>query len=150
MSATSARRRLIRSIISERPVSSQAELVGLLAQRGHEVTQATVSRDLSEIGAVKIGPEGYQVGVADEPDEAVLALSRSLDEFVESIASSGKLVVLRTPPGAAQVVAAAIDRAGLDGVIGTVAGDDTILVVASEQSSGRGIQHKLEEIGARP
>ncbi|HUP17961.1 MAG TPA: ArgR family transcriptional regulator, partial [Acidimicrobiia bacterium] len=67
--------------------------------------------------------------------------------YVESIAVSGNLVVLRTPPGAAQVVAAALDAGGLEGVIGTVAGDDTVLVIAAAFDGGPELQRKLEEMG---
>jgi len=145
MSSTAARRRLIRSIINDRSVSSQADLVALLANSGVKVTQATVSRDLAEIGATKRQDGRYQLGEVTEAADAVLI--KAFEEFVESISSSGTLVVIKTPPGAAQVVAAAIDGAGIDGVIGTVAGDDTIIVVASEQATGRGVKHKLEKIG---
>lgn len=98
------------------------------------------------MGAVKA--DGGRYVVKGRADEAITALAKVIDEFVSSIASSGNLVVLKTPPGAAQVVAAAIDAAPLYGVIGTVAGDDTVLVVAGEQVTGRGVAHKLEEIGA--
>jgi transcriptional regulator of arginine metabolism len=79
---------------------------------------------------------------------SVRHLARSIDEFVESITASGPLVVLRTPPGAAQVVAAAIDNASVQGVLGTVAGDDTIIVVASEAITGGGVASNLEQIGS--
>lgn len=149
MSTTAARRRALRSIILERSVGSQTELVELLAGRGHPVTQATVSRDLQVIGAMKdAAGDRYVLADRPDPDEARASLARALDEFVETIQPTGHLVVLRTPPGAAHVVAAAVDNARIAGVLGTVAGDDTVLVVASERVSGRGIAHKLEEIGA--
>jgi transcriptional regulator of arginine metabolism len=148
MSATAARRRVIRSIITERPVASQGELVELLAAQGHAVTQATVSRDLQVIGAAKSGNDHYVLTGRTDADEARAALARAIDEFVEAIRPSGSLVVLHTPPGAAQVVAAAIDNAGVPGVIGSVAGDDTVLVVASEDQTGAGVADALEEIGA--
>ncbi|HEY7704633.1 MAG TPA: hypothetical protein VID03_07370 [Acidimicrobiia bacterium] len=138
------RRRAIRSLIQERKVSSQAELVDQLRQQGYVVTQATVSRDLAAIGARKLGSQyrlnGTVAGAAG-------LLTQVIGDFVQSIAASGNLVVMKTPPGAAQVVAAAVDAAGLQGVLGTVAGDDTVLVIGSEQTSGRGLKHKLEEIG---
>ncbi|HZD03897.1 MAG TPA: arginine repressor [Longimicrobiales bacterium] len=147
-SSAAARRRVLRNLILERPVSSQSELVSLLARRGHAVTQATVSRDLQAIGAAKTDGDRYRLLDRGVHDEAIAHLARSIGEFVESIRSSGNLVVLRTPPGAAQVVAAAVDASRLEGVIGTVAGDDTVLVVSSEHVTGRGMAHKLEEIGA--
>ena len=148
MSATAARRRVIRSIIAERPVSSQGELVELLAEQGHSVTQATVSRDLQVIGATKSAGDHYVLVGRTDADEARAALARAIDEFVEGIRSSGPLIVLHTPPGAAQVVAAAIDNAGVPGVIGSVAGDDTVLVVTSDDHTGAGVAGALEEIGA--
>lgn len=147
MSTAAARRRLIRKLITTEPIGSQAELVDRLATEGHEVTQATVSRDLQVIGATKADGDRYILRGEPDQEEAVRHLARSIDEFVESIRSSGPIVVLHTPPGAAQVVAAAIDAAGIDGVLGTVAGDDTIVVVASEQVSGDGVAEKLEQIG---
>lgn len=150
MSTTAARRRIIRNLILEQAIASQAELVEILGDRGHDVTQATVSRDLHVIGAVKDGNDRYVIGSRTDPDEAIGYLARTIDEFVESIQSSANMVVLKTPPGAAQVVAAAIDGAALPEVLGTVAGDDTILVIASERSSGRKLASILEDTGANP
>lgn len=148
MSTTAARRRLIRNLILDRVIHSQAELVELLAAQDHMVTQATVSRDLQVIGAAKHGNDRYLIGGRIAADEARAYLARTVDEFVESIQASGNLVVLRTPPGAAQVVAAAIDGAALSDVLGTVAGDDTVVVVASERSSGQQLALVLEDTGA--
>lgn len=148
MSATAARRRVIRTLIADRPVSSQGELVELLAEQGHMVTQATVSRDLQVIGATKAAGDHYVLVGRTDADEAHAALARAIDEFVEAIGFSGTLVVLRTPPGAAQVVAAAIDNAQVEGILGSVAGDDTVLVVASEEQTGEGVAGVLEQIGA--
>lgn len=119
-----------------------------LSEAGYDVTQATVSRDLHVIGAGKVDGESYRLTDLPDPEEALVGLARSIDEFVESIASSGSLVVLKTPPGAAQVVAAAIDKAGIEGVIGTVAGDDTILVIAGETIIGSALAVTLEQIGS--
>jgi transcriptional regulator of arginine metabolism len=119
-----------------------------LSEAGYEVTQATVSRDLQVIGAGKVDGDSYRLTDRPDPEEALGGLARSIDEFVESIDASGPLVVLKTPPGAAQVVAAAIDNAGLEGVIGTVAGDDTILVITGESVAGRTVADKLEQIGS--
>ncbi len=148
MSTTAARRRLIRNLILERVIHSQAELVELLATQGHVVTQATVSRDLQVIGAAKHGNDRYLIGGRIAAGEARAYLARTVDEFVESIQASGNLVVLRTPPGAAQVVAAAVDGAALTDVLGTVAGDDTVMVVVSERSSGLRLAAELEDTGA--
>lgn len=147
MSTTSARRRIIRSLLSEHSIQSQSEIVELLSDRGFEVTQATVSRDLSSIGARKDGTEYRLAG--DELDTGALgALSGVIDAFVESIEASSNIVVLKTPPGAAQVVAAALDRAALDGMAGCVAGDDTVMIVVGERASGRAFADQLHELGA--
>lgn len=147
MSTTSARRRIIRSLLADHDIESQAGLVGLLAQRGFDVTQATVSRDLSNIGARKAG-EYYSLSGSSEHDAAVMALAAIIDAFVSSIEASGNVVVLKTPPGAAQVVAAAFDRADPDGMAGCVAGDDTVMIVVSERASGRGFADRLHDLGA--
>lgn len=149
MSTTAARRRAIRNLILDQAVTSQAELVELLEGRGMTVTQATVSRDLAVIGATKANDDRYRIGERGDPDEAVSYLGRTIDEFVESIQSSGNTVVLRTPPGAAQVVASAIDGALLPEVLGTVGGDDTILVISAAADGGAALAHKFEQIGAR-
>lgn len=148
MSTAAARRRLVRSLVTSHDITSQAEIVGYLAGEGHDVTQATVSRDLQIIGAAKGNGDRYVLRDGPDPEEALRHLARSIDEFVESITASGPLVVLRTPPGAAQVVAAAIDNADVSGVLGTVAGDDTIMVVASDSVTGAGVAANLEQIGS--
>lgn len=148
MSTTSARRRIIRSLLAENAIESQADLVVMLAERGFNVTQATVSRDLASIGAQK-GGDGYVMGSGnDRDDAAVMALAGIIDAFVVSIEPSGNLVVLRTPPGAAQMVAASLDRAALDAMAGSVAGDDTVIVVVSDRSDGRAFATTLHDLGA--
>src|SRR5690606_18956568 len=118
-------------------VTNQAQLTELLAADGVTVTQATVSRDLEELGAIKVRvPGGDTVyAIPELPREQVSPqdhLRRVLGDWLVEVERSGDLVVLRTPPGSAHVVASAIDRNGLDGVVGTVAGDDTLLVIARE------------------
>lgn len=144
MSTTAARRRLVRALIADHVIGSQQALVDLLASHGHDITQATASRDLQAVGAVKHG-EGYVL--ADERHVQATALAHALDEFAESITASGNLVVLRTPPGAAHLLAAALDAASIEGVLGTVAGDDTIMVIAAEDVGGAQIAERLERIG---
>jgi transcriptional regulator of arginine metabolism len=133
------RQRLFRiaQLLGEHAVSNQQVLVELLAAEGVEATQATVSRDLEELGAVKVRvPGGDTVYALPELPIQALApedhLRRVLGEWVVDAAWSGNLVVLRTPPGSAHVVGSALDRSAYDGVVGTVAGDDTVLVVAAE------------------
>lgn len=147
MSTTSARRRIIRSLLADHAIRSQAEIVDLLADRGFVVTQATVSRDLSSIGAHKDGAE-YRLGGGNEGDGAIGALAGVIDAFVLSIEASANIVVCKTPPGAAQVVAAALDRAALDRMAGCVAGDDTVMIVVGERASGRSFADDLQELGA--
>jgi transcriptional regulator of arginine metabolism len=153
MPGTAARHRAVRSILVRHVVSSQGDLVAHLAADGFDVTQATVSRDLQTLGAVKArdgdGHLRYVLAEGLAPaDESQETLGRAISEFVESIVPSGNLVVVKTPPGAAHVVAAAVDGSGLDGVLGTVAGDDTLMIVADETVGGRAVADELERIGA--
>lgn len=141
------RQHRILRIIDEQAVSSQLQLVELLAAEGVTATQATVSRDLEELGAVKVripgGLTAYAVPEhareATRPDDH---LRRVMGDFVVEVAHSANLVVLRTSPGSAHVVGSALDRAGLPEVIGCVAGDDTVLVVCTAGTGG-------DEVGAR-
>jgi transcriptional regulator of arginine metabolism len=146
MPRTAERRRLVRALIESGPLASQQALIDALAARGHTITQATASRDLRALGAVK-GPRGYELVDGRHSDAADLA--RTVADFCEKITPSGNLVVLRTPPGAAHLLGAAIDAASLEGVAGTVAGDDTVLVVAAEGTTGREVAASVERIGGR-
>jgi len=144
-----ARRARIVDLLEHRAVPSQAVLAQLLAAEGFTVTQATLSRDLDDLGAVKVaGPDGVAVyavpgqggdssPVAAVGDDVTLGrLSRVAAEVLVSADSSANLVVLRTPPGAAQYLASAIDHTVLPTVIGTVAGDDTVLLVTRDPGGG--------------
>ena len=145
----------IAELIRDQAVHSQAELLGLLVGDGIETTQATVSRDLDELGAIKVRG-AYVIPDDGSPVRGVeggtARVARLLGELLTGVDASGNLTVLRTPPGAAQYVASAIDRAGLRDVVGTIAGDDTILVVAREPLSGAELAMRLvnlrEEEGA--
>jgi transcriptional regulator of arginine metabolism len=135
-------------IIEAQAVTSQSQLVDLLAAEGVVATQATVSRDLDDLGAVKVRMAGGEpVYAIPEHAKERLApeehLRRVLGEWVVEVAHSGNIVVLRTPPGSAHVVGSAIDRSGLADVLGTVAGDDTLLVVASERTGGQALARRL-------
>lgn len=145
-------------LVIHRAVRSQTELATLLAGEGIEVTQATLSRDLDELGAVKLrGVDGgapvYVIPEDGSPVRAVeggtARLARVLSELLVSAESSANLVVLRTPPGAAHFVASALDRAALTEVVGTIAGDDTILVVAREPLPGSQLAERIMAL-ARP
>jgi len=137
-----ARHARIVSVIRARAVHSQTELAELLAGQGIQVTQATLSRDLEELGAVKVSGAYLIPEDGNRPlrsaEQAPARLVRLLRELLTGVDASGNLVVLRTPPGAAQFLASALDRSGLPDVVGTIAGDDTILVVAREPGASSG------------
>ncbi|MGH3800696.1 MAG: arginine repressor [Pseudonocardiaceae bacterium] len=139
-------------LVTHRAVRSQTELATLLASEGIEVTQATLSRDLDELGAVKLrGVDGgapvYVIPEDGSPVRAVeggtARLARVLSELLVSADASANLAVLRTPPGAAHFVASALDRAALTDIVGTIAGDDTILVVAREPLPGTQLAERI-------
>ena len=142
------RHRQITRLLRRQAVTSQAELAALLRTQGEPVTQATLSRDLEELGAFKARQPDGRVAyrLPDEPPQNGEHLRRMLLEFVSDVESSGPLVVLRTPPGCAQPVARAIDTAGVKDIITTVAGDDTVLVVCREGVQGRAVARRLEAL----
>ena len=141
----------IARLLEEQVISSQVQLVELLATEGLNLTQATVSRDLEELGAVKVRIPGGQMAYAIPelakdrvaPEEV---LKKVLGEFLVEATHSANLAVLRTPPGSAHVVASALDRAGLPDVLGTVAGDDTVLVVSPAPEGGQKISARLAKL----
>lgn len=142
------RQHLVARLVEQRAVHNQMELVELLAAEGVVATQATVSRDLDDLGAIKVRVPGGESAYAipELPRQQVAPvehLQRVLGDWVVEVAHSANLVVLRTPPGSAHVVGAALDRAGLGDVIGTVAGDDTVLVVAAEETGGAAVAGRL-------
>ena len=152
-----ARQARIVELITQRAVRSQAELLGLLETEGIETTQATLSRDLDELGAVKLRgadgggpvyviPEDGNAAFGRASETGTSRLARLLGEMLVSADASGNLAVLRTPPGAAQFLASALDRAALHDVVGTLAGDDTILVVAREPLTGAQLVARLREL----
>lgn len=141
----------ITELLEHHDVTSQAELVDLLAEVGVIATQTTVSRDLDELGAIKVRvrnansiyaiPEKSWDRPAPEDH-----LRRVLSDWLVSIVCSFNVVVLRTPPGCAHVVGSALDRSGLPGILGTVAGDDTLMVVASEEVGGSALAARLASL----
>lgn len=151
MSAKQQRQQAIARLIGQHPVNNQPQLLDLLALEGITATQATVSRDLDELGVIKVRVPGGQSAYALpelETDRLVPfdQLRRVLGEWVGEVAVSANLVILRTPPGCAHVVASALDRSGLDGLVGTVAGDDTLLCVAAEGTPGRELAERLRDL----
>jgi transcriptional regulator of arginine metabolism len=150
-----ARQARIVELIRDRAVHSQTELLGLLEAEGIGTTQATLSRDLDELGAVKLrGADGgtpvYVIPDDGSPVRGIeggtVRLARLLGELLVSADASGNLAVLRTPPGAAHYLASALDRAALHDVVGTIAGDDTLLVVAREPLTGAQLVARLREL----
>ncbi len=151
-----ARHGRIAELIRDGAIRSQQELAALLQAEGVHTTQATLSRDLEEMGALKLrgvngGAPVYVIPEDGSPRPmagGTPRLARLLSELLLSQETSGNLVVLRTPPGAAQFLASAIDRAALLDVIGTIAGDDTILVVARSGLSGEELGRRLSGLAA--
>lgn len=135
---SSQRRALIAKFIKQGGVESQSHLVKLLAREGVKVTQATASRDLEDLGAVRIRDAGgeFQYAISDDSTSK----PTSAANLILSVTASGNLAVVRTPPGGAQLLASAIDRNSLNGslktAIGTIAGDDTVLVVSKTANGG--------------
>ncbi|WP_419950455.1 arginine repressor [Candidatus Palauibacter sp.] len=131
-----ARERAILRIIEERPIQTQAELVGALASEGVPTTQATLSRDLQRLGIVKLpgehGPRYLRPGFETASPNPRRVLATALSEFAQEVGPGDALLAIRTLSGCANAVAVAIDESGLDGVVATVAGDDTILVLCRD------------------
>lgn len=151
MSTKARRQQLITRFLAEAEVTSQSQLLGLLAGEGIDATQATISRDLDDLGAIKVRvPGGATVYAIPEfePDRVVPGeqLRRVMGEWVGEVSYSANLVVLRTPPGCAHVVASALDRSRLDGVLGTVAGDDTVICIAADDVPGSQLAHNLSSL----
>lgn len=144
------RQHRVAQLLAEHRVTSQAHLVELLARDGTEVNASTVSRDLEELGAIKVRVPGGETAYAvpEHPKEQVAPpdhLRRVLGDWVVEVARSADLVVLRTPPGSAHVVGSAIDRAGVADVLGTIAGDDT-LVLISVEGAGAGVAARIRDL----
>jgi len=138
----------ITELLEKSAISTAAQLVGLLQTDGWAVTQATVTRDLQELGSIKIRDEhgSRRIVLAGTPKVApapVDHLRRMMGEWVISVECSRNLVVVRTPPGCAHVVASALDRSALSGVLGSIAGDDTVLIVASEAVGAKPVMQQL-------
>lgn len=148
-----ARQARILELLGNIRVSSQVQLSELLLDEGIDITQATLSRDLDELGAKKVRPAGggrayYTVNADADVFDATQSgprekLRRMIDELVVSVDYSSNIAVLRTPPGAAQYLASYIDRVGLDQVVGCIAGDDTIFVLARDPLNGQDLAQQI-------
>jgi len=145
------RQHRIARLLGDQAVTSQAHLVELLAADGDQATQATVSRDLEDLGAIKVRVPGGETvyAIPELPTEQRAPedhLRRVFGDWVVEVAHSGNLVVLRTPPGSAHVVGSALDRSGLSEILGTVAGDDTLIVVVAEDVGGATVARRLADL----
>lgn len=149
MSSVTARRAKAIALIKAGLIHSQSDLVKQLKKAGFPVTQATASRDLEEIGAVRgrnsAGESVYRVSNSDEE-----SISRTLpvpSGLIISVEASGNLAVVRTPPGGAQLLASSLDHSGISEIIGTIAGDDTVLVVSRKATGGAQLAKELLAYG---
>ncbi len=153
MTAKSQRQRMIGDWLREQKVGSQEELVARLGLAGIAATQATVSRDLDDLGAVKLRRGGairYVLSDQANNNQDSAKLDRLLADWVTDIIDAIGLVVIKTPPGSANLVANALDAAAIDGVAGTIAGDDTILVITRGPATGRAVARRLLDLTAGP
>ncbi len=150
MGGKSRRQSLIAGLLRERPVRSQEELKALLERRGVEVTQATLSRDMRDLGVMK-SPAGYAMpGEANGVHEGGAApagvqaeFERTVRAYVLEVTAAGTLVVIKTGPGRAQAVSLELDRVRLEHVVGTVAGDDTIFVATPSEAAARSLRKRV-------
>lgn len=148
----SRRQTAILEIIDREALHSQEQLRRRLRQRGFDATQATISRDIAELGLVKRAGDGaYQRAGADtsNPETALAALERATAEFLQRVDRVQQLVVIRTGIGQAQPLAIAFDRAQLPEAVGTIAGDDTILVIARDARRAASLAKRLEQYSGR-
>ena len=151
MTTKRQRQHKIATLLEQNEVSNQSQLVELLASDDVVATQATVSRDLEDLGAIKVRVRGGDAvyAIPELPKDQVAPedhLRRVFGDWVVEVSCSANLVVLRTPPGSAHVVASALDRSSLDEVLGTVAGDDTLVVVVAEEHRGSDVADRLRDL----
>ncbi|RPJ79262.1 MAG: arginine repressor [Acidobacteria bacterium] len=153
MSTKLRRQKLILDLIAERPIASQHDLLKRLNASGFAATQATISRDLKDLGVVKRAADGaYQHPGSDSaasPQAAITALARAMDQYLLRIERSQQLVVVGTGRAQAQPLAEAIDRAALPEVVGTIAGNNTILVVSRDVETAAALVKRLQALLAR-
>jgi transcriptional regulator of arginine metabolism len=139
-----SRQAVIRDLIYDREVGSQDELRRLLFRRGHRVTQATLSRDIHELGLVKTD-EGYKLPQGEEAELALPSIERLIQTFVYDVVTAQNLVVIKTSAGSAQPASAAIDAEDWEEVVGTIGGDDTILAIAPNAKAATQLAQRLRK-----
>ena len=149
MQSATARRALVIKLVDDELIHSQSDLVRELAKHGYMLTQATASRDLEELGAVR-GKDNNGVFRYQFVSSPQSMKSKGIAELISSLDSSGNLAVVKTPPGAAQLLAGNLDRAmksgKLNSAIGTIAGDDTVLVVAKSATGGASLVREINKL----
>lgn len=136
-------------LIRSRPVGSQEELAEALARLGFTATQATVSRDLEQLGAVKVRRDGrlsYALPAAGAQGSNAATLASVLRDWARSVVATGNLVVIRTPPGSAHLVGVALDDSDLPGIVGTICGDDTIFAAARGSTEAVALAARLDSL----
>ena len=143
------RQHLVSKVLAEHTVASQEQLVGYLVAEGCTATQATVSRDLDDLGAIKVRTAGGEsvYAIPELPKDQIAPadhLAKVFHDWVVEVKHSQHLVVINTPPGTANVVGSALDRAGIPEILGTVAGDDTVLVVVEETTPIEQVTRRLK------
>ncbi len=149
------RQRAIRDLVEQRPIRTQQELAAALRERGFRTTQATISRDVAELGLVKAGRNGtHAYAIPPRLREADTSgeerLQRLLHDMPVEIRDAGTMLVLRTLPGSAHALAAALDRARWSEVAGSIAGDDTVFVAFSDRGSLGRVRRRLEHLAELP
>jgi transcriptional regulator of arginine metabolism len=137
-----SRHSAIRDLVSSQDVASQEELRRRLYKRGHRVTQATLSRDIRQLRLVKT-PHGYKFQLGEVPDAFLPSIERLIQEFVYEVKAAQNLVVIKSSAGSAQPVSAAIDAEEWEEVVGTIGGDDTILVIATDNETAQRLTNRI-------
>ncbi len=139
-----SRQAVIRELIDEREIGSQDELRRLLFRRGYRVTQATLSRDMHELALVKT-PEGYKLPQGEDSELSLPSIERLIETFVYDVRTALNQVVIKTSPGSAQPVSAAIDAEEWEEVVGTIGGDDTILAIATDSRAAEKLAQRVRK-----
>lgn len=145
------RQRAIRDLLGQRPIRTQQELAGALRERGFRATQATISRDVSELGLVKVSREGVQTyavpaRLSEAESTGEERLRTLLHDLPVEVREAGPLLVLRALPGSAHAIAAALDRARWPEVVGSIAGDDTVFVAFGDRASQQRVRNRLAQL----
>jgi transcriptional regulator of arginine metabolism len=142
-----SRQAVIRELINQRQIDSQDELRGLLFRRGYRVTQATLSRDIHELGLVKTDA-GYKLPQGEDSELSLPSIERLIQTFVYEVKTALNQVIIKTSPGSAQPVSAAIDAEDWEEVVGTIGGDDTILAITPNAKAAAQLAQRLRKLMA--